>query len=235
MGGGGGLSVGFAALNTERRRLSPYVGMLGHGVSALIRNGATEQAVGTRTMGAGEQVLLEGGRWVADLGLGYQMGLWVPLTEGDWVENGDAVGGLGKVPLSFYLRLNVGGGSAKSPPSDRPGRPGQAEPGSDPAEPADGRDHAKLSLRRERHGIEASAKQDRANDKEPARCSEERAGLHAEQRDQVDSEQRQPVNHVVARAGLPPALLVLAQPSLQGMGTKCAEHNGDRHQERGKK
>lgn len=131
MGGGGGLSVGLAALNTARRLLYPCVGMLGHGVLALIRNVATEQAVGARTMAAGERVLLEGGGWVADLGLGlqqqfwggdgggmtlgYQMGLWIPLTESGWVENGDAVGGLEKAPPSFCPRLHVGGGSARRP------------------------------------------------------------------------------------------------------------------------
>ena len=128
-GGGGGFSIGYAALNRDYFLLYPYVGASGYGIDVAVTNtSGRDMTIGDHALPAGESQTYRSGFWAAEFGVGFQRllffgtggflvggeaGLITTIAGGDWHLGDSEVHntGLGKLGFSGgFVRLTLGGG-----------------------------------------------------------------------------------------------------------------------------
>jgi hypothetical protein len=128
-GGGGGLDIGWAVLNSDYNLLFPSVGVGGYGMSVEITNTLALQDVrfGDAAVAPDSTQVFSSGFFAFDFSLAYQRllffgpggfavgahaGLLVTIARGDWQDEGEnTVGGLEDLGVSgAYLRVTLGGG-----------------------------------------------------------------------------------------------------------------------------
>lgn len=129
-GGGGGLTLGYAAINQDSNLLYPYFGFGGYGFSIEMTNKLASQSIafGSEAVLADATQTFETGFFAFEFGVGFQRllffgdggftvgaegGLLVPVGQDNWrVEGEDIdVSGLEDFGISGgYLRVTLGGG-----------------------------------------------------------------------------------------------------------------------------